>query len=58
MNFNEYLLSFDDDITELYIQKRNLVDFPNIERFYKLEILYCYDNKFTKLSTYISLRII
>ena len=51
MNFNEYLLSLDDDIIELYIQKRNLVDFPNIERFYKLEILYCYDNKFTKLST-------
>ena len=44
---DEYLLKFDNDITELDISHRKLDILPDLNRFTNLQKLYCNDNNIT-----------
>ena len=45
----EYLDSLKDDIEELNLWKRKLTYIPNIDKFYNLKILWCFDNNLCEL---------
>jgi len=43
-NIENYLASLSEDIEDIDVSEKNLDHLPSLKRFYRLKILYCYNN--------------